>query len=109
MKENEISIPYVAHEGMQVRLERTIRRLIYALILAVVLMFASNGLWLYAWIQYDYESSEETITTSYMQDGRGLNIIGMGNEVIGDGADGNYREEAPQETEAEEEWEGQNP
>jgi hypothetical protein len=61
------------------RNERTNKRLIIALILAVILMFASNAIWLYAWCQYDYSStSEETI---YQQDGQGTNIIGNTNEV----------------------------
>lgn len=55
------SIPYFAHEGMMARNERTIKRLIISLIIAVVLIFASNALWLYSWMQYDYAGEEESV------------------------------------------------
>jgi hypothetical protein len=67
-------VPYIVHESAQARNERTVKRLVIALIVAIVLIFASNAIWLYAWMQYDYES-EETVT-EYKQDGEGLNIIG---------------------------------
>ena len=54
------NIPYFAHEGMMSRNERTIKRLIVSLIVAVVMIFASNLVWLYAWMQYDYTSSATT-------------------------------------------------
>ena len=72
-------VPYIVHESAMARNERTIKRLVIALIIAVVLLFAGNAAWLYAWMQYDYVS-EETIT-EYQQDGEGLNIIGNDNEA----------------------------
>lgn len=72
-------VPYIVHESAMARNERTIKRLVIALIIAVALLFAGNAAWLYAWMQYDYVS-EETIT-EYQQDGEGLNIIGNDNEA----------------------------
>lgn len=71
------SVPFVVHESAQARNERTVKRLVVALIVAIALIFASNAAWLYAWMQYDY-TSEETVT-EYTQDGEGLNIIGNRN------------------------------
>lgn len=68
------SVPFVVHESAMARNERAVKRLVIALIAAIVLIFASNAIWLYAWMQYDY-SSEGTVT-EYKQDGEGLNIIG---------------------------------
>lgn len=68
------SVPFVVHESAMARNERAVKRLIVALVIAIALIFASNAIWLYAWLQYDY-SSEETVT-EYKQDGEGLNIIG---------------------------------
>ena len=73
-------VSYLVYESSQTRLDRIITKLVIALVVAVVLLFVSNGLWLWAWSQYDYTS--ENIT----QDGRGINIVGDGNEVQ-DGAD----------------------
>jgi len=56
--ESTPSVPYFAHEGMMARNERTIKRLVIALIISIVLIFASNALWLSAWMQYDYVGSE---------------------------------------------------
>ena len=59
-------IPYIVYEQSETRHERTIKRLVFALIIAIILMFASNGLWLYCWMQYDY-------TENYVQQDKGEN------------------------------------
>ena len=69
------AIPYFAHEGAMARMERTIKRQTIAIIVAVVLGFLTNALWLYVFTQYDFETYE------YSQDGRGINIIGNENGV----------------------------
>ena len=71
-------IPYVVYEAESAKSERVTKRLIIALIFSIVLMFASNAIWLWAWCQYDY-SSEET-TTTYSQDGHGINNINSGTQ-----------------------------
>lgn len=76
------NVPYIVYEGAQSRQERTVKRLIIVIILCIAMLFASNAIWLYAWMQYDYEGNEY----SYVQDGRGINIIGNDNEV-GDGTE----------------------
>jgi hypothetical protein len=81
-RQTQGSIPGNVFYEMEARNERTIRRLIVAVVLAVILMFASNALWLYAWQQYDYTGTDIT------QDGEGLNIVGDRNGVIFDGTDG---------------------
>lgn len=55
-----VTVPYVVHESALARQERQIKRLWIAIILSVALIFASNALWLWAWMQYDYESYEIT-------------------------------------------------
>lgn len=77
-------VPYIVHESVIARFERQAKRLWIALIIAVVMVFTSNAIWLYAWTQYDY-SSEEIVC---QQDGEGTNIIGDSNEVDNSGAEG---------------------
>lgn len=72
-------VPYIVYEGAMAVSERHIKRLIVALIICIILLFASNVLWLYEWCQYDYV--DEIETTTYTQDGEGLNIIGDHNDV----------------------------
>ena len=71
------SVPYIVYESALARSERHLKRLVIALVIAIVLIFASNAAWLWAWVQYDY-SGEETV---YTQDGEGINIIGDENLV----------------------------
>lgn len=78
------NVPYIVYESAMARSERHTRRLIVALVIAIVLIVASNMAWLWAWMQYDYTSdATETVTTTYdySQDGQGTNIIGSNNEV----------------------------
>ena len=70
-------IPYIVFESVQTKNDILVRRLVKALVLAIILLFISNAAWLYAWCQYDYSSTE----TTYTQDGKGVNIIGDSNDV----------------------------
>lgn len=83
------AIPYFAHEGMVDRLDRINRRLLIAVIIAVVMLFASNALWLYCWMQYDYVdgSNETEIVTTVDSEGDGIaSYVGNdGGVTIGEG------------------------
>ena len=82
------NVPYIVHESSMARMERQTKRLWVAVVVAIVLLFASGAIFTYAWLQYDY-SSEETI---YQQDGEGTNIIGNSNEVDNYGAESDSSE-----------------
>lgn len=56
------SVSYLAFESTVARFERQNRRLVVILIITILLLFASNALWLYEWNQYDY--SDTTTSTS---------------------------------------------
>lgn len=95
MENNPLQVPYIVYESAQARSERMNRRLVIALVIAVILIFASNALWLWAWMQYDY-TGEETV---YTQDGQGINVIGDDNHVADpSGAPQNADEEERQLT-----------
>ena len=68
-------VPYIVYEGEQARNERTVKRLIIALVIAVLLIFATNALWIWYMSGFDIE------TYDYTQDGVGVNIIGNRNGV----------------------------
>lgn len=55
------TIPYFAHEGDMARMERTVRRLWVAVLVAITLIFASNLAWLWCWMQFDYVSTESSV------------------------------------------------
>ena len=77
MDNNNNSIPQYFYEDTCARFERSHKRMFIALVVAVALLFASNMLWLWAWTQYEYVGE----TTTYTQDGEGVNIIGDDNGV----------------------------
>ena len=62
-------VPYIVHEASMARMERQIKRLWIAVIIAVCLLFASNAGWMI------YESQFDTI--SYEQDGSGVNEVSV--------------------------------
>lgn len=68
-------VDYWVYEGEMARKERTIKRLWLTVVATIILLFAANMIWLYAWTQYDYVGYE------YSQDGEGLNIIGDRNKI----------------------------
>lgn len=67
------NVPYIVHESAMARSERHIKRLIIALVISIVLLAITNMAWLYAAMQYDFES--------YVQDGEGVNVIGDENGI----------------------------
>ena len=62
-QDERVTVPYIVYEGEQARNERTFKRLVIALIITIMLLFATNALWLAAWMQYDYVGEETTETT----------------------------------------------
>ena len=57
-------VPYIVYESAMARLERTIKRLVVALVVTIILMFVTNAIWLYFWNQYEYMYEDETTSTS---------------------------------------------
>ena len=78
-------VPYIVHEGVMARMERTVRRLWILCLVLVVLLVGSNALWLYHVSQF--EEFETTIEAQ--QDGEGVNIIGNGDINYGTESSGN--------------------
>ena len=66
------NVPYIVHEATMARMERHIKRLWIAVIVAVCILFASNVGWLI------YESQFSTI--SYEQNGEGINNVNIGGQ-----------------------------
>ena len=77
-------IPYIAFEAEMARHERTIRRLLKALLIAIVLLCISNLGWLWFFNQFDFETETVMFDTT---DGGDNSYIGN-NGVINNGADG---------------------
>lgn len=51
----------LALENAEVRHERTVKRFIIAIIVMIVVIFANNVAWLWAWMQYEYVGEEVTV------------------------------------------------
>lgn len=56
-----IMINRFAFERMQAKDERNDKWRNITIILLICLLVASNGMWLWAWMQYDYSSEEITV------------------------------------------------
>lgn len=72
-------VPFAAYESEMARNERTVKRLVYVVVLLIVLLFGSNAAWLY------YESQFETVETWEViqeNDGGLNNYIGNDGDII---------------------------
>ena len=82
-------IPFIVFESAQAKNERTIKKLVLAVIISIMVIFASNAIWLYAWIQYDYSSEENVMVDAE----NGIaNYIGNNGDIT-NGADYSDKEE----------------
>ena len=77
-------IPYFVYERTMARFERTIKRLIIVIGIAVALIFASNMAWLWVFNSYDVVAEEVSLDG---KDGGNANYIGASG-VINNGEGG---------------------
>ena len=71
------TVPYIVHEGMMARAERSFKRLWAAIILLIVLLFGSNAGWLWYESQFD-----ETTTTIEAEADDGGNAVANNNGMV---------------------------
>lgn len=81
-------IPYIAFESIETRNERHIKRLTRIILISVAALFLSNAIWLYAWLQFDYEGSSTTTVDG--EEGNANYLIGNGE--INNGKDNNRKD-----------------
>lgn len=75
-------VPFYAFESAVARGERSIKRLIIVVVIAIILLFASNAVWLYAWMQYDYVATSEDYSIDLSTKGGGdANFIGNDGDI----------------------------
>lgn len=87
-------VPYIVHESTVARQERHIKRLWIALIVAIAMIFASNAIWLYAWMQYDYESYSYDVSADGNSD---ANFIGEDCNIYNGGENSSEEESSEEE------------
>lgn len=83
--EDNIVLPRFIWESSNASHERTVKRFIIALVVAIFLLAATNAAWLYVWNQYDFSSEDITVETT---DDGATNLLGAGanaNGVINNG------------------------
>ncbi len=61
MEDYKKDVPYIVYESEAARHERTVKRLLTALLITILLMVGTNMAWLYVWNQYDFSSESYTI------------------------------------------------
>ena len=86
-------IPYFVYERTMARFERTIKRLIIVIGIAVALIFASNMAWLWVFNSYDVVAEEVSLDG---KDGGNANYIGASG-VINNGEGGSKENGAAKE------------
>lgn len=77
-------VPYIVHESAMARNERAVKRLVIAIVLIALLWFATIGIGVYAWMQYDYTNEESAVDVD-ANDGV-ANYIGNDGDIV-NGAD----------------------
>lgn len=78
-------IPYIAFESEMARHERTIKRLLVALVASILLLFISNVAWLWFFNQFDIES--ETVQLDSSNNGT-ASYIGQDGVINNGGSEG---------------------
>lgn len=86
-------VPYIVYEGTMARFERTIKRLIIVIGIAVALIFASNMAWLWVFNSYDVVSEEVSLDG---KDSGNANYIGASG-VINNGEGGSKEDSTAKE------------
>lgn len=75
--DNRNMIPYIVFESAEAKNERTIKRLIIALVITIVLLFATNVIWIIEFCSFDFAETETTV-----DGGSGIaNYIGQDGDI----------------------------
>jgi uncharacterized membrane protein YjdF len=83
--EEQMTVPYIVHESAMARSERHIRRLVIALIVAIVMIAITNITWLIIWNSYEYVGD-----SSVSVEGEGTaNYIGNDGDITNGESDSN--------------------
>ena len=69
-------VPYIVHEGMMARAERTAKRLWITILLLIVLLVGTNGAWIW------YQSQFEDIEISQENEDGYNNFIGNDGDIF---------------------------
>lgn len=75
----EKAVPYLVHEGVMVRFERTIRRLWIIIILLIAVLVGTN----IAWLVYESQFEDVVITADQTAE-QGGNNYAVGGDFAGD-------------------------
>ena len=73
------SVPLIAYESTMARMERTIKRLWVLLVVAIIMLVASNAVWV--WHETQYEDVVTSIEAS--QESESGNNYAVGGDLIG--------------------------
>ena len=55
-------VPFIVHEGMIARAERTAKRLWITILLLIVLLVGTNGMWIWYESQFEYSQTTQEVT-----------------------------------------------
>ena len=69
-------VPYIVHEGMMARAERTAKRLWITILLLIVLLVGTNGAWIW------YQSQFEDVAISQENEDGYNNFIGNDGDIF---------------------------
>ena len=78
MEDKTKDVPYIVYESEAARHERTVKRLLTALLITILLMVGTNMAWLWVWNQYDFTSESYSVEN----DGNS-NLLGAGASMNG--------------------------
>ena len=70
------TVPYIVHEGMMARAERTAKRLWITILLLIVLLVGTNGAWIW------YESQFEDVAISQENEDGYNNFVGNDGDIF---------------------------
>lgn len=96
MDNEQMTVPYIVFEGSMARAERHIKRLVIALIIAVVMIAVTNIAWMYAWNSYEYVGESESVSVS--GDGT-ANYIGDDGDITNGINQSDKKDQIPQKEE----------
>ena len=75
------AVPFIVHEGMMARAERTVKRLWITILLLIVLLVGTNGAWIW------YQSQFEDIAISQENEDGYNNFVGNDGDIFNDETD----------------------
>lgn len=93
MENKDLTVPYIVYESAIDKADRRDKRNIIIIALLIIMLVATNIVWIVVWNSYDYVDTDDSYSVDVdADDGGNANYIGNDGDIYNGTSDGNEKD-----------------